>query len=117
MRENEKSFKALLRGMWENWMINGQKQYTKSGNLKRASYEEICQWISESWEVPVTTIRNGFNRTTIDFYDDLQNNSDYDNDVNSDSSDVRNDDNEDQNNEDQIQQKLVHIKKKKIQKI
>lgn len=64
-----KSFKAHLRRHWENWMINGYKQYTKSGNLKRASCEEICQWISESWDsVPVSAIKNGFKKTTINFY-------------------------------------------------
>ena len=50
-------------------MINGHKQYTKSGNLKRASCEEIFQWISESWDsVPVSAIKNGIKKTTINFY-------------------------------------------------
>lgn len=64
-----KLFKNTLRTQWENWMINGYKEYTKSGNLKRASYEEICKWIGKAWEeVPVTVIKNGFRKTSIDFY-------------------------------------------------
>lgn len=70
-----KSFKSRLRSKWENWMINGLKEYTKSGSLKRASYEEICTWISQSWEeVPVSAIKNGFIKTTINFYGDENNN-------------------------------------------
>jgi len=66
-----KSFKSRLRIKWENWLITGIKNYTKSGNLKRASCEEITKWISEPWdEVPVSTITIGFKKTTIKFYDD-----------------------------------------------
>ena len=66
-----KSFKSRLRSRWENWLINGYKNYTKSGNLKRVSYEEITKWISEAWnEVPVSTITSGFKKTTIKFYGD-----------------------------------------------
>lgn len=68
-----KSFKAHLRRHWENWMVSGYKEYTKSGNLKRVSYEEICRWISEAWKaVPDSAIKNGFKKTTIDFYDEEQ---------------------------------------------
>lgn len=64
-----KSFKSRLRNKWEQWMINGFKEYTKSGRIKRASYEEICKWISQSWEeVPDSAIKNGFVKTTINFY-------------------------------------------------
>lgn len=41
-----KSFKANLRRHWEDWMCSGFKEHTTSYNLKRASYEEICRWIS-----------------------------------------------------------------------
>lgn len=70
-----KSFKSHLRNKWEQWMINGYEEYTKSGNLKRASYQEVAKWISEAWEeVPVETIKNGFKKTTIKFYGDENNN-------------------------------------------
>lgn len=74
-----KSFKSRLRSKWENWLINGYKEYTKSGNMKRASYSEICKWIGEAWqEVPSSTIKNGFNKTTINFFNSDQiDNDDY----------------------------------------
>ena len=73
-----KSFKAHLRQRWEKWMINGVKEYTKSGNLKKASYEEICRWISEAWlAVPSSAIKNGFKKTTIDFYNEMDSESEY----------------------------------------
>lgn len=75
-----KSFKTLLRGKWEKWMIQGYKQYTKSGHMKRASYEEIVDWTSKAWnEVPTTAIKNGFRKTTINFYNEEQNLSDEEN--------------------------------------
>lgn len=71
-----KSFKAYLRQHWEKWMINGVKEYTKNGNLKKASCEEICRWISEAWRaVPSSAIKNGFRKTTIDFYNDVDKNN------------------------------------------
>jgi len=55
-------------------MINGYKECTRSGNVKRVSYEEIFQWITAAWnEVPVDTIRNGFIKTTLDFYNKGEN--------------------------------------------
>ena len=52
-------------------MVNGLKEYTKGGNLKRVPYEEICRWISEAWKaVPVSAIKNGFRKTTINFYNE-----------------------------------------------
>lgn len=66
-----KSFKSHLRKEWEDWMISGVKDFTKSGNIKRVSYEEIAKWIAKSWErVPKSTIINGFKKTSINFYSD-----------------------------------------------
>ena len=66
-----KSFKSKLRSRWEGWMINGYKEYTTSGIMKRASYEEIVGWIFEAWkEITVKTIKNGFLKTDINFYNE-----------------------------------------------
>lgn len=100
-----KSFKAHLRRRWEEWMVHGYKEYTKSGNLKRASYEEICRWISESWQdVPVSAIKNGFKKTSINFYGE---NNEPDNDVDE---EEMIDISEDKHSEDQaVRDKLVDI--------
>ena len=36
---------------WNKWMINGEKQLTKAGNLKRSKLATVCQWIVNSWNV------------------------------------------------------------------
>ena len=78
-----KSFKSKIRYQWEQWMMNGYHSFTKSGNMKRASYSEICNWIMKSWEeISPNCIKNGFKKAMIEEYDDLQN---------SDSSDISND--------------------------
>lgn len=38
-----------MRSKWEEWMDKREKKYTKKGNLKRASYELVCKWVSETW--------------------------------------------------------------------
>jgi len=42
-----KSFKSKIREKWENWMVNGYHSFTKSGQIKKASYSEVCRWIDE----------------------------------------------------------------------
>jgi hypothetical protein len=62
-----KSFKSKLHSTWERWMMTGVKDYTESGKIKRVSYEEISQWILESWQaVTVTCVKNGFQKALGD---------------------------------------------------
>lgn len=64
-----KSFKSKVRKMWEKWMINGYHEYTKKGNMKKASYEEVCKWIVESWnEITPECIKNGFSKGKLICY-------------------------------------------------
>jgi len=102
-----KSFKSNLRKYWESWMINGYKEYTKSGHMKRASYEEICEWISKAWiAVPLSAILNGFKKTTISFYDetcDELKNFDFDSDSEDDDMGIINEE------EAAVREKLIDI--------
>ncbi|KAF4805296.1 pogo transposable element with KRAB domain-like protein [Turdus rufiventris] len=51
------SFKAKLRVLWENWMVEGEHSYTITGRLRRASYATVCKWIMDAWsKVTPTTI-------------------------------------------------------------
>ncbi|CAG8462215.1 5360_t:CDS:1 [Racocetra fulgida] len=34
---------------WEKWIDKGKGGFTKKGNLKRASYELVREWVSETW--------------------------------------------------------------------
>ncbi|KFM58944.1 Pogo transposable element with KRAB, partial [Stegodyphus mimosarum] len=45
-----KSFKAQVRKRWEYWMSEGLHTYTKSGKMRRASYEEVAKWVVSAWK-------------------------------------------------------------------
>ena len=45
-----KSFKSAMREKWEDWVENGEVEYTKSGKRKSASYQMICEWVEEVWK-------------------------------------------------------------------
>ena len=56
-----KPFKAHMRQKWNEWMVNGEKQLTKAGNLKRPKLATVCQWIVDSWnEIPSDMIIRSF---------------------------------------------------------
>ncbi|GFT01502.1 pogo transposable element with KRAB domain [Trichonephila clavipes] len=40
-----RSFKSKVRKLWGQWMSVGEKNYTKTGKLKRASYENVSGWV------------------------------------------------------------------------
>jgi len=68
-----KSFKNIIRNLWEDWMINGYKTFTKGGNMKKASYNEVCHWIVKSWDmITPQCIKNGFRKSTVEFYGQLK---------------------------------------------
>ncbi|KAF4804359.1 hypothetical protein TURU_008508 [Turdus rufiventris] len=60
------SFKAKLRLLWENWMVEGENSFTNTRRLRRASYATVCQWILDAWDkVTATTIIGGFAKADI----------------------------------------------------
>lgn len=66
-----KCFKAEIRKRWESWMSEGLHSYTKSGKMRRASYEEVLKWVSSAWEsVKTTAIISGFQEAGILTADD-----------------------------------------------
>ncbi|GFV28656.1 pogo transposable element with KRAB domain [Trichonephila clavipes] len=61
-----KSFKSKVRKLWEQWMSDGEKNYTKTGKLKRASYENVSNWVLKAWnDVAETTVKNTFRKCNI----------------------------------------------------
>jgi len=46
-----KPFKSGVRKRWEEWMEKGRKDFTKNGNRKKAPYELVCEWVSQTWKV------------------------------------------------------------------
>lgn len=56
-----KSFKDHLRAIWENWMVDGEHSFTKTGRMRRATYAEVSNWVLQAWsKVKVSSITNGF---------------------------------------------------------
>lgn len=61
-----KPFKDRLRGNWSNWMIEGEKQFTKGGAMKAPSLEIITGWIKQSWDdVSLSTVERSFKKCCI----------------------------------------------------
>jgi transposase-like protein len=72
-----RSFKCKLRQKWEDWMLNGLKSYTKTNKIRKASYEEVCNWVLESWtEVTSKCIQNGFKSAELYSYENINNEDD-----------------------------------------
>lgn len=47
-------------------MNNGEKSFTATGRMRRASYPTVVQWVKGAWNaVPKTAIINGFINTNI----------------------------------------------------
>ena len=71
-----KPFKDGMKEKWEEWISDGEQEFTKSGNRRRASYELVARWANDVW-IQVGTKGNiiqGFRRNGyIDFNGDLQN--------------------------------------------
>ncbi|CAG8798901.1 24757_t:CDS:2 [Dentiscutata erythropus] len=44
-----KPFKNSMTRRWEKWMDEGKGGFTKKENRKKASYELVWEWVSETW--------------------------------------------------------------------
>lgn len=61
-----RSFKAVLRRLWENWMSNGDHSYTATGRLRHATFSEVANWVATAWDtVSERIIVNGFLKAEI----------------------------------------------------
>ena len=61
-----RTFKASMRVLWEEWMSSGEHSFTKTGRLRRATLTEIAQWVLSAWDsVSVTCVTNGFRKADI----------------------------------------------------
>ena len=46
-----KPFKTYLQKLWNPWMVSGEKDFTKSGAMKRPGLSLVVQWVKEAWEI------------------------------------------------------------------
>jgi hypothetical protein len=60
-----------MRAKWENWMSCGEKSFTATGRLRRATLAEVAAWVVESWKgVKRSCILSDFKKAEIYPYDD-----------------------------------------------
>ncbi|KAF4794406.1 pogo transposable element with KRAB domain-like protein [Turdus rufiventris] len=61
-----RSFKAKLQLTWENWMLEGERSFTKTRRQRQASYATVCQWILDAWhKISARTVIQGFVKADI----------------------------------------------------
>ncbi|GES84778.1 pogo transposable element with KRAB domain [Rhizophagus clarus] len=51
-----RSFKAKVRNLYNNWMSEAIKDYTPSGKIKRPSYSLVASWVKEGWDAIDTSM-------------------------------------------------------------
>ena len=45
-----KPFKDNIREQWNEWMLNGQKSFTKGGAMRSASLDVLCEFVIKAWD-------------------------------------------------------------------
>ena len=59
-------FKVELRNEWEKWMTEGEKSFTKTGKMRKATFAQVCNWIVAAWRrVKTSAIVNGFRKAGL----------------------------------------------------
>ena len=48
-----KPFKDM-KEKWEDWIVNGDAEFTEKGNIKRASYQLVAEWADDTWKKVAT---------------------------------------------------------------
>lgn len=47
-------------------MTSGEKSFTKTGRMRKATFAQVCQWILTAWRsVKTSTITNGFRKAGL----------------------------------------------------
>ena len=65
-KEGIPAFKVALRVQWEAWMTSGEKSFTNTGRMRKATFAQVCQWILTAWKsVKTSTITNGFRKAGL----------------------------------------------------
>ncbi|KAL1470208.1 hypothetical protein MTO96_040572 [Rhipicephalus appendiculatus] len=84
-----RSFKAVLRHLWESWMTDGDHSFTATGRMRHATFGEVAKWVDEAWDtVSASTITAGFQKAGLvasapagDYDSSASSDSEDDNDV------------------------------------
>lgn len=56
-----KSMKSKVRAMWDEWLEQGEQEFTRTGKRKRARYDTVATWVVKAWqELPQEMIEASF---------------------------------------------------------
>ena len=45
-----KPFKDTVQHFWNQWMLIGDKTFTKGGNMRALSLVAVCAWVRDTWQ-------------------------------------------------------------------
>ena len=61
-----KPFKDNFRKKYTDWMAFGKHSYTPAGKMRKASVQEVLDWIDKSWEeIDESVVRKSFKKCEI----------------------------------------------------
>ena len=43
-----------MKEKWEDWVVNGEAEFTEKGNRKRESYQLVAEWADDKWKKVAT---------------------------------------------------------------
>ena len=56
-----KPFKDLIRQYWSAWIIDGEKTFTKGGNMRAPPLDLLCEWVVRAWAaIDAKIVENSF---------------------------------------------------------
>ena len=60
-----------MKEKWQDWIVNGEAEFTEKGNRKRASYQLVAEWADNTWKKVATDelIIKGFRQCGYTEYD------------------------------------------------
>ena len=66
-----KPFKDIMKEKWEDWIVNGEAEFTEKENRKLASYQLVAEWADDTWKKVATDklIIKGFRQCGYIEYD------------------------------------------------
>lgn len=60
------NFKAVLRQLWETWIVQGEHSFTATGRMRHATFLDVVGWIDTAWaSVTTDTILSGFRKAGL----------------------------------------------------
>ncbi|KAJ1206561.1 hypothetical protein NDU88_001964 [Pleurodeles waltl] len=61
-----KPFKDRIREQWNEWMVSGEKSFTKGGNMRAPQLDVLCKFVIKAWnDIDAETVIKSFKKCGI----------------------------------------------------